>query len=525
MAGILNPPAKPPVRWSNPLVHGVRVAASMGARAVRIYLDRNVHTRYTLPGQDHEFNLPVDAEKQHPVYHHLPFVPVEEAQSLLDVVRRKAYDDLFRMREIDTFLMTTYTFAADEYFYYRNSGADVGDYFFDIAKEMSAVVMYLRLTYPDKNFIVTEWEGDWKMRDRIGDYTIPATPEQFWQWVWFQRARLTGVDEGRKLAQEYVGGEGGVFYVPELNDYYGHEFVGHAHQAMAVGRILEEDGGSTTSWVDGARIRPDAYSLSLWQITEHHKTNALAAELRKKITETAEYMGIPMSRFIVGEMGLPAKNQVPEADQRIRIAVTTMREMGIRNIYYWTLMDKLVNDNDLVQPGAGYGVIGVNGKPMIEGKTIFALNGGRFDFEAHDPQVMALSSQRADRNVDSYGFLVELENTGNLAWDPYVGTWMRATLRRRGSGAVVLREDVLIDPGGRSVAPGEFYTARFLIPMDKVTPGTYEVTWELHQMYWDTFGRQWNWEFVVPEESPVKGQPSRGGSRVSRGRRGPLHSR
>jgi hypothetical protein len=518
---MLNPASKPGIRWSNPLVHGSRVAASMGSRAVRIYLEKNVQNRYTLGGQDHEFNLPFDPRKQHPLYESHPFVPIEETQNLLDVVRRKPYDGLFRMPEIDTFLMTMYTFAEEEYFYARNSGGVLDDYYFDIAKEMSSVVRYLRITYPDKVFIVTEWEGDWKMKDMIGDYAVPATSEQVWEWVWFHRARLNGVDEGRKHAQEYAGGEGGVYYVPELNDYYAQEFVGHDHQAMGVARILEEDGGSTTSWVDGTRIRPDGYSLSLWQITEHSKTQDLASELKAKVVEAAGYIGIPTSRFIVGEMGLPAKNQVPEADQRLRLAVGALRELGIQNIYYWTLMDKDVHDNDLVHPDAGYGVLGVDGKPLIEAQTIFSMNSGRYDFSAHDPKVGALTGQRAGRTVEYYGFTVELENTGNLHWDPYVGVWLRVTLRQRGSAAIILRQDVLIDQGGPSVAPGEFYTARLLIPKDKVTPGFFSVTWEMHHMYWDTFGRRWDWEFALPEELPPASQPSRGGGRGTRGGRGP----
>ena len=129
-----------------------------------------------------------------------PAWPASGFDTLLETAQHQYYRALWAMPEFDTFILIAYSTVGGK------GGGDISYWTKGITPEqeaeetrqLRAAAAWLHSTYPEKNFVIENWEGDWASRAGSYDPNKPATPLALASMIKWLRARQQGVTLARE---------------------------------------------------------------------------------------------------------------------------------------------------------------------------------------------------------------------------------------------------------------------------------------------------------------------------------------
>jgi hypothetical protein len=280
---------------------------------------------------------------------------LQPTDSLTDIARHPAYASLFADPRLSTIMITAYT-AADQ----ASTWVDGYDpYERDLeTQEIAELGAHLLQTYPDKTFIVLNWEGDNALRYAGGGTTAF---EGFRAWT---EARIAGVKEAR--AQ--VGG-------------------GHLYAGLEFDRVFDCDDGSPTPCVltdIAPRVDADVYSFSSYEalaVPPAQLSGSMTAALDLAYdTLQRGQPALQRSQVILGEFGFP--REAPgygdcSTAERVATTIAAAIDWGVSYAIFWQLAD------NARRPGEaffGFGAHRPDGSLTLAGEALVDFfDDGRID--------------------------------------------------------------------------------------------------------------------------------------------------
>ncbi len=116
--------------------------------------------------------------------------------SLTDLAKTTPYRALFE-HPFEEFVITTYTFANWNWILDRAKGSQAVPFNPGAeTAEIAALVAHLTQQYPDKKFVIKNWEGDWQAQENF-DLLGAPTPQRIAEFASWMQARQDGVAQGR----------------------------------------------------------------------------------------------------------------------------------------------------------------------------------------------------------------------------------------------------------------------------------------------------------------------------------------
>lgn len=281
------------------LVEGARHVRNLGARHLFVHISPQYQVEYPF---DH-------------------FGPDQPA-SLAELATHPHFRSLFAL-PFETFVLTTYSFANWDWLLTRGQAETIPVDPAAEQAEMAEFVRHLLAAYPDKRFILKNWEGDWQLKSSF-DMEAEATEEQVAEFVVWLRARHRGVVEGRQTEDERAQ------FAIEFN---------HVHTAQRGQRCM------LTSVIP--QVASDLIAYSSWW------TLAQPGELARRIADDVAFVrhlpGMGDRPLIITEFGFPGKDPIRGA--QTETAVRAFAQAGIPLAFYWQIFDNL-EDIGLVGRGA-----------------------------------------------------------------------------------------------------------------------------------------------------------------------------
>jgi hypothetical protein len=240
--------------------------------------------------------------------------------SLAELAASPIYAELFSL-PFETFVLTAYTFANWQWIQSRGRPDATPFNANGEREELAQLVRHLATRYPDKNFILKNWEGDWqlKLSSDLDAVTTAEAVNEFIQWM---RARQDGVVAGRTT----IGTER-VKHAIEFN---------LIHQAQ---RGLRSMLASVLPEVTSDLI---AYS-SWWTLS---RGTDIVRSFCDDITFVRNFPGVRDRPLIITEFGLNYLE--PDLAQRTTQAVRALSLAQIPLAFYWEIFD---NGPDLALVG------------------------------------------------------------------------------------------------------------------------------------------------------------------------------
>ena len=209
------------------------------------------------------------------------------------------YSVLFNDPSIQTYMLTTYTPQA-----YTQSASQISNVDawmnLDLEKERQeyhALAAYLGDTYPDKKFILLNWEAD----------NENPTPQNINLFIGLLQARIDGIARANRS---------NVFSGIEISQTAGLVFP-HL-KAMA----------------------PDYVSYSIWEVISplvvagNTSTSQLSSKLTEKLNVFKSLAGYNPDRIIVGEFGYEQDEKIPVSDYMATMD-STFRSFGLEYAVFW----------------------------------------------------------------------------------------------------------------------------------------------------------------------------------------------
>ncbi len=173
------------------LEEGTDAVAETGARTIGIWMGPDYQKQY------HDSNLPAGIT------------------SLKALAETSPFKSVFANSNFDTYILTTYTFSNffNTFDGSWNSPINQSIYNKEVI-EMKDLAVYLSQTYPNKKFILKNWEGDWQVQGNFalnGSEAIPSNSriEAMTNWL---RARQEGVVQARTQT-----GKNNIYHAVEFN--------------------------------------------------------------------------------------------------------------------------------------------------------------------------------------------------------------------------------------------------------------------------------------------------------------------
>lgn len=270
------------------LVEGARHVRNVGARHVFVHLSPQYRVEY--PFDDFSGATPA---------------------SLVELAAGPHFRQLFAL-PFETFVLTTYSFTNWDWLLTRGQAAAIPLEPDAERAEMAALVRYLLATYPEKRFILKNWEGDWQLKSSFSMDT-EATEEQVAEFVAWLRARHQGVVEGRQSDERAQ-------FAIEFN---------HVHAAQRCRRCM------LTSVIP--EVPSDLISYSSWW------SLAQPGDLGRRIEDDVAFVrglpGIGDRPLIITEFGFQGKD--PARGAQTETAVAAFAKAGIPLALYWQIFDNL----------------------------------------------------------------------------------------------------------------------------------------------------------------------------------------
>jgi hypothetical protein len=274
------------------LVEGAKHVRNLGARHLFAYLSPQYRSDYSFD----DFGEATYAD-------------------LADLAGSPAYRELFSL-PFETFVLTAYTFANWQWVQRRGQADSVpfdGD---GERAELAELVRHLASAYPDKAFILKNWEGDWQMKLSF-EYDAVASEQQTAEFIQWMRARQEGVAQGRG-----VSGAERVKHAIEFN------LVHHAQRRLR--SML-------------ASVIPEAYSdflayTSWWSLG---RGSNIVRHVHDDITFIRNFPGVGSRPVIITEFGFSYLE--PQLHRRTMEAVNAFSVAKVPIALYWQIFDNGVD--------------------------------------------------------------------------------------------------------------------------------------------------------------------------------------
>jgi hypothetical protein len=338
------------------LVEGARHVLNLGARHLFAYLTPQYRSDYSFD----DFGS-------------------SEYTSLTALAGSPEYQELFSL-PFETFVLTVYTFANWEWIL-RRGGPDAVS--FDAQgerSELADLVRHLTATWPDKHFVLKNWEGDWQMKSSF-DLDAIASGQQVAEITEWMRARQDGI------AQERGDSTGRrVQHAIEMN------LIHHAQRGLP--SML----ASVIPQVDSDLV---AYA-SWWSIG---RPGDPARNVPDDITFIRGFPGVGSRPVIVSEFGIGQQHR--DLGPRTSEVVQAFSSAGVPMAFYWEIFD---NGRDLA-------LVGPRATRFDSWHTIRAFLGAR-----NEASFMYEQTRLPEQLVtgQQYPASVTLRNDGNM-FDPVLG--------------------------------------------------------------------------------------------------------
>jgi hypothetical protein len=239
--------------------------------------------------------------------------------SLAAAARAPAYDALFRRPDLSTYLITAYTTpdVSKEWATGFSSAAAAQE-----KGEFADLARYLGTTFPNKTFILLNWEGD----NAIAEVSSPATSiayDNFTAWI---GARAAGVAAGRGSGHVYSGLEfnlvrSGVNGPPCSND-------------CVLTRVVP-------------KVDVDYYSYSSYQTINVGGTADVARDIKTDLdfilgTVRGAHPSVTKDRILVGELGFTRDtadwSECDVVDRYVE-ATRALASWGVARAIVWQIFD------------------------------------------------------------------------------------------------------------------------------------------------------------------------------------------
>jgi hypothetical protein len=337
------------------LVEGARHVLNLGARHVFVHLSPQYRLEY--PFDD---------------------FGTLEPSSLSELAATRQFQDLFAL-DFETFVLTTYSFANWDWLAARGQFEPVTLDAAGEQAEIAALVRHLLATYPGKNFVIKNWEGDWQLKSSF-EMDTEATEGQVAEFVDWLGARQLGVAEGRRSDDARAR------FAIEFN---------HVHAAQRGSRCM------LTSVIP--RVPSDLIAYSSWW------TLAQPGDLARRIADDVAFVrhlpGVGGRPLVITEFGFVGKDPIRGA--QTRTAVEAFAHAGIPLALYWQIFD---NEKDI-------GLVGRGAQRLPAWHSLRSLtgakNGASFDLEKCriPPTLVARHSEPVHLVIRNEG----------LMFDPVVG--------------------------------------------------------------------------------------------------------
>lgn len=262
--------------------------------------------------------------------------------TLVELANSPPYRILFG-HPFDQFVLTTYSFASWGWVLDRAQGGQSVPFVFEAeTDEIADLVAYLAGTYPDKNFIIKNWEGDWQLQENYDIQGVP-TPERIQEFSEWMQARQAGVVQGRGRARPPGS-------------------IQHAIEFNLLSRSVRDVPGVLHDVVRD--VESDLVSYSSWETTSQF-------DARRTKDAIAFIERVPANngrKVLIAEFGEANNPSNPEAEAHLGSLLRAFLDMGV-NAFFWSIFNN----------GAPVGLIGPNFQRF---DTWFALRqalGGRND--------------------------------------------------------------------------------------------------------------------------------------------------
>ena len=353
--------------------------------------------------------------------------------NLTDLAKSPPFRKLFE-QPFDQFVFTTYTFGNWEWILDRAQGGQSVPFAANAeTAEIAELVAYLAEEYPDKEFILKNWEGDWQLQGNYDINGIP-TPERIDEFIEWMHARQAGVVQGRQRAG--VAGS-----------------IQHAIEFNALSKSVRDRPGVLRDVV--RQVESDLVSYSSWETSGRFDTR----RMKDAIVFIERAPAVEGRKVMIAEFGVPNSPADANDEAHADALLQAFLEMGV-NAFFWQIFNNGVP-------------VGLIGPDFQHSNAWFALRqalGGRNEAAVvRDP---ALTEVPEAMNPGQTATLsVTFRNTGE-PWYQSVGYELELV----GPGDAVLGERAWLphDVPGRGQAT---FTFDFTAPAE---PGSYRFQMAQH---------------------------------------------
>jgi hypothetical protein len=212
----------------------------------------------------------------------------------------------------ETLILTAYTFANWTWIQSRGNPGSVP---FDAegeSQELADLARHLATTYPGKDFVLKNWEGDWQMKLSF-DPAAVASEEQVGEFITWMRARQDGVKQGRADA-----GSERVKHAIEFN------LIHHAQRGLrsVLASVIPE-------------VESDLIAYASWWSLG--RGSNLSRNIHDDVTLIRNLPGIGPRPLIATEFGLSYLE--PDLQQHTADVVGAFSRASISMALYWEIFD------------------------------------------------------------------------------------------------------------------------------------------------------------------------------------------
>lgn len=222
------------------------------------------------------------------------------------------YRKLFE-QALEQIVLTAYTFANWGWILDRSQGGH-GVAFNPETEtaEIADLVAYLAGKYPDKKFILKNWEGDWQLQENFDINSVPP-PERINEFIQWMQARQAGVVQGRVRGR--VGGS-----------------IQHAIEFNLLSHSVQDMPGVLHDIVP--QVASDLVAYSAWQTSNQFDTR----RMKDAIAFIERAPGIAGRKVLIAEFGVPNTPPDPAAEPHSDALLQAFLEMGV-NAFFWEIFN------------------------------------------------------------------------------------------------------------------------------------------------------------------------------------------
>ena len=243
--------------------------------------------------------------------------------ALRDLAQSPPFQTLLA-QALDEIVFTAYTFSNWAWIQDRAQGGHSVPFSPQAeSAELADLVTYLAQTYPGKQFILKNWEGDWQLQESFDVNAVP-TPAQIAEFVTWMQARQAGVVQGRARA----GGAASVRHAIEFN------LLSHS---------VRDQPGMLHDVIP--QVPSDLVSYSAWETSNQFDTR----RMQDAIAFIQGAPGVPGRTVLIGEFGVEHNPPDPNAYVHARSLLQAFQNMSV-HAFFWEIFDN----------GVPVGLIGPN---------------------------------------------------------------------------------------------------------------------------------------------------------------------